>query len=334
MRMRQTSDRTSLKRVLFGALMLLAAASTAGHAQTYPSKPVTIVVPFAAGGPTDSMARAVSERLRQALGQPVIIENVTGAGGTIGVTRAARAAPDGYTISMGHVGTHVINGAIYPLPFDLINDLEPVVLLGSNPMLVVSKNAIPAKNLTELIAWLKANQDKASIGTAGIGSGAHFSAVYFQSLIGTKIPYVAYRGTGPAIQDLVAGQIDLIVDQASNSLPQAQAGRIRAYGVTDTKRLAAAPDIPTVDEAGLPGFHVAVWTALWVPKGTSRDIIARLNTAAKEALADPAVRKRLADVGVDLPPLDQQTPEALRALQKAEAAKWWPMIKAANVKPE
>jgi tripartite-type tricarboxylate transporter receptor subunit TctC len=322
-----------MRKLLGVALMLIAGASGAS-AQTYPSKPITINVPFAAGGPTDSMARAVSERLRQALGQTVIIENVTGAAGTIGVTRAARAAPDGYTVSMGHLGTHVINGAIYPLPFDLVNDFEPVILLGSNPMLIVSKNAIPAKNLTELIGWLKANQDKSTFGTAGIGSGAHFSALYMQSLIGTKIPYVAYRGTGPAIQDLVAGQIDAIVDQASNSLPQVQAGRIRAYAVTDTKRLAAAPDIPTVDQAGLPGFHVGVWSAFWVPKGTPKGIIAKINAAAKEALADPAVQKRLGDVGVEISPLDRQTPEALRALQKAEAAKWWPIIKAANVKPE
>jgi tripartite-type tricarboxylate transporter receptor subunit TctC len=322
-----------MKRLL-GAFAFLLVGVLAVQAQSYPSKPITIIVPFAAGGPTDALARAVSDKLRQALGQAIIIENVTGAAGSIGVTRAARAPADGYTISMGHLGTHVINGAIYSLPFDLINDLEPVALLGSNPMLIVSKNAIPARSLTELVAWLKANQDKSTIGTAGIGSGAHFSALYMQSLIGTKIPYVAYRGTGPALQDLVAGQIDVIVDQASNSLPQVQAGRIRAYGVTDTKRLPAAPEIPTVDEAGLPGFHVAVWSALWVPKGTPKEIIARLNAAAKEALADPAVRKRLGDVGVDIPPLDQQTPEALRALQKAEAAKWWPIIKAANVKPE
>jgi tripartite-type tricarboxylate transporter receptor subunit TctC len=322
-----------IKRMVAVALAAGLAIATA-HADNYPSKPITIIVPFAAGGPTDALARAVSERLRQALGQPILIENVTGAAGTIGVTRAARSAPDGYTISMGHLGTHVINGAIYSLPFDLINDLEPVVLLGSNPMLIVSKNAVPAKNLKELIAWLKENQGKASIGTAGIGSGAHFSALYFQSLIGTKIPYVAYRGTGPAIQDLVAGQIDLIVDQASNSLPQVQAGRIRAYAVTDDKRLGAATDIPTVDQAGLPGFHVAVWSAFWVPKGTPKEIIAKVNGAAKEALADPAVRKRLADVGVEIPSLDKQTPDALRALQKTEAAKWWPMIKAANVKPE
>jgi tripartite-type tricarboxylate transporter receptor subunit TctC len=322
-----------MKKLFLTALALVAGAMTA-HAQTYPSKPITINVPFAAGGPTDSLARAVSERMRQSLGQPVLIENVTGAGGTIGVTRAARAPADGYTISMGHLGTHVINGAIYPLPFDLINDLDPVILLGANPMLIVSKNALPAKDLKELIDWLKANQEKATIGTAGVGSGAHFSAVYFQSLIGTKVPYVAYRGTGPAIQDLVAGQIDVIIDQASNALPQVQGGRIRAYGVTDTKRLEADGSIPTVDEAGLPGYHISLWSALWVPKGTPKDIIAKLNAAAKEALADPAVKKRLHDVGVDIPPVAQQTPEALHALQKAEAAKWWPMIKAAGVKPQ
>jgi tripartite-type tricarboxylate transporter receptor subunit TctC len=324
-----------MKTILTAALTLLAVGVAGAQAQSYPSKPVTIIVPFAAGGPTDAMARALSDRMRQALGgQTIVIENVTGAAGSIAVTRGARSAPDGYTISMGHLGTHVINGAIYSLPYDLIEDFEPVALLGSNPMLIVSKNAMPAKNLTELVAWLKANQDKTTIGTAGVGSGTHFSALYFQNLIGTKIPYVPYRGTGPALQDLVAGQIDLIVDQASNSLPQVQAGRIRAYGVTDTKRLAAEPSIPTVDEAGLPGFHVAVWSAFWVPKGTPKDIVAKLNSAVVESLADPAVRKRLGDVGVDIPAREQLTPEALRALQKAEAAKWWPMIKAANVKPE
>ena len=318
------------------AVAVAASSLIAAHAnaQTFPSKPITIIVPFAAGGPSDVLSRTIGERMHATLNQPVVIENVTGAAGTIGVTRAARSPADGYTISMGHLGTHVINGAIYPLPFDLIEDLEPVALLGANPMLIVSKNALPAKNLKELIAWLKTNQDKATIGTAGVGSGAHFSGVYFQSLIGTKIQYVPYRGTGPALQDLVAGQIDLIVDQASNSLPQVQAGTIRAYGVTDTKRLAAATDIPTVDEAGLPGFHVSVWSAFWVPKGTPKDVIAKLNAAVVESLADPAVRKRLGDVGVEIAPRDQQTPEVLRALQKTEAAKWWPMIKAAGVKPE
>jgi tripartite-type tricarboxylate transporter receptor subunit TctC len=263
-----------MRKLFTAALVLLSAVAASAQADTFPSKPVTIIVPFAAGGPTDAMARAVSERLRQALGQPLLIENVTGAGGSIGVARAVRAPADGYTISMGHLGTYVVNGAIYPLTFDLINDFEPVIELGSNPMLIVSKNAVPAKNLKELIAWLKANEAKSTIGTAGVGSGSHFSGVYFQSLVGTKIQYVPYRGTGPALQDLVAGQIDVLIDQASNSLPQAQAGKIRAYGVTAAKRLAAAPDIPTVDEAGLSGFHVSVWTALWVPKGTPKDVIA------------------------------------------------------------
>ena len=323
-----------MKRMLLATLALLAGAAAGAQAQQFPSKPVTVIVPFAAGGPSDALVRAVGERMRQSLNQPVVIENVTGAAGSTGVTRAARAPADGYTVSMGHLGTHVINGAIYPLPFDLIEDFEPVALLGSNPMVIVSKNAVPAKDLKELIGWLKANQEKATFGTAGVGSGAHFSGVYFQSLIGTRIPYVAYRGTGPALQDLVAGQIDVIVDQASNSLPQIQAGRIRAYGVTDTKRLAAEPSIPTVDEAGLPGFHVLLWSALWVPKGTPKDVIAKLNAAVVEALADPAVKKRLGDVGVDIPAREQLTPEVLRALQKSEAAKWWPVIKAASIKPE
>ena len=320
--------------MLLATLALLAGAVAGAQAQPFPSKPVTVIVPFSAGGPSDALVRAVGERMRQTLNQPVVVENVTGAAGSAGVTRAARAPADGYTVSMGHLGTHVINGAIYPLSFDLIEDFEPIALLGSNPMVIVSKNAVPAKDLKELIGWLKANQEKATFGTAGVGSGAHFSGVYFQSLIGTKIPYVAYRGTGPALQDHVAGQIDVIVDQASNSLPQVQAGRIRAYGVTDTKRLAAEPGIPTVDEAGLPGFHVLLWSALWVPKGTPKDVIARLNAAVVESLADPAVKKRLGDVGVDIPAREQLTPEVLRALQKSEAAKWWPMIKAANIKPE
>jgi len=230
-------------------------------AQGYPSRPINMIVPFPAGGATDTLARFLAEQMRPILGQPIVIENVAGAAGTIGVGRAVRSAPDGYTISFGHLGTHVANGAIYSLPYDLLGDLEPVVLLPSNPMVVVSKTALAAKTLKELLAWLKANQDRATIGTAGVGSGSHFSGVYFQSLIGTKIGYVPYRGTGPALQDLVAGQIDLIVDQASNSLPQAQAGRIRAYAVSDTKRLAAEPSIPTADEAGLPGFHMTHWTA-------------------------------------------------------------------------
>jgi tripartite-type tricarboxylate transporter receptor subunit TctC len=307
---------------------------SAAQAQPYPSRPITMVVPFAAGGPTDAIARAISERMRVSLGQSIPIENVTGAGGSIGVGRAVRAPADGYTLSLGHTGTHVVNGAIYPLQYDLLNDFEPIALIASNPMMIVTKNAMPPKNLRELIDWLKANPDKVAVGMAGVGSASHFAGVYFQNLINVQLNFVPYRGTGPALLDLVAGQIDMIVDQASNSLAQVQAGTIRAYGISAEKRLAAAPDIPTTDEAGLPDFHVSLGSALWVPKGTPKDVIAKLNAAVVEALADPAVRQRLAEVGLEIPPREQQTPQALGAYQKAEIAKWWPIIKAANIKPE
>jgi tripartite-type tricarboxylate transporter receptor subunit TctC len=307
---------------------------SAAQAQPYPSRPITMVVPFAAGGPTDAIARAISERMRVSLGQSILIENVTGAGGSISVGRAVRAPADGYTLSLGHTGTHVVNGAIYPLQYDLLNDFEPIALIASNPMIIVTKNAVPPKNLRELIDWLKANAGKVATGTAGVGSASHFAGVYFQNLIKVQLNFVPYRGTGPALQDLVAGQIDMIVDQASNSLAQVQAGTIRAYGISAEKRLAAAPDIPTTDEAGLPGFHVSLWSALWAPKGTPKDVIAKLNAAVTDALADPAVRQRLADVGLEIPPREQQTPQALGAYQKAEIEKWWPIIKAAGIKPE
>jgi tripartite-type tricarboxylate transporter receptor subunit TctC len=322
-----------MKKLAVIAAALFSCLAASAQAQTFPSKPITIIVPFAAGGPSDVLARVIGEKMRVTLKETVVIENVTGAAGTIGVTRAVRSPADGYTISFGHLGTHVVNGAIYPLPFDLVEDLDPVTLLGANPMLVVSKTAIPAKSLKELIDWLKANQNKATFGTAGVGSGAHFSGVFLQSLIGTHASYVPYRGTGPALQDLVAGQIDIIVDQASNSLPQVQAGSIRAYAVTDSKRIAAAPDVPTVDEAGLPGFHVSLWSGFWVPKGTPKDIVGKLNEAVRAALDDPAVQKRYAELGLEPPSASQRTPEALRAHQKSEVAKWWPVIKAANVKP-
>jgi tripartite-type tricarboxylate transporter receptor subunit TctC len=322
------------KPLIAVALAAMAAFAGDAAAQSYPSRPITIIVPFAAGGPSDVLARVIGERMRGTVGQTVIVENVTGAGGTIGVTRAARAPADGYTISFGHLGTHVINGAIYPLTFDLLNDLDPVGLIGGNPQMIVSKNAVPAKNLKELIAWIKANEADVTFGTAGVGSGSHFSGLYFQSLIGTKARYVPYRGTGPAMQDLVAGNIDIIVDQASNAMPQVQGGKIRAYAITQGKRMAAGPDIPTVDEAGLPGYHIWLWSGLWVPKGTPKDIVAKLNAAMRGALGDADVLKRFGDLGLDAAPADRQTPDALRAHQKAEADKWWPMIKAAGVKPQ
>ncbi len=306
---------------------------TGASAQTYPSKPITIVVPFAAGGPSDALARILGDRMKATLGQSFIIENVTGAGGSIGVGRAVRAPADGYTVSFGHLGTHVANQAIYPLQYDMLTDLDPVVLLPSNPMVMVSRNSLPAKSLQELIAWLKANP-KGSAGTAGAGSGSHIAGVYLQNLTGLRLQFVPYRGTAPALTDLVAGQIDIIVDQASNSMQQIRTGNIRAYAITDRKRLSAAPDIPTVDEAGLPGFYMTLWNGLWVPKGTPKEAVNRLNAAVVEALTDPAVKSRLVDLGLEIPDRAQLTPEALGAWHKAEAGKWWPIIKAANIKPE
>ena len=323
---------------MFWRLFVLAAAlvvvAPATQAQPYPSRPITMVVPFAAGGPTDTLARILAERMRQSLGQTIVIENTTGAAGSIGVGRVVRAAADGYTVSIGHWSTHVVNGAIYPLGYDLLKDLDPVALLPANPQLIVTKPTVPAQDLKGLIAWVKENQDKISGGTAGAGSASHIGGIYFQQKTGTRYTFVPYRGTGPAIQDLIAGQIDLMVDQSSNSLPHVQGGRLRAFAVTAAKRLASAPEIPTVDEAGLPGFYISVWHGLWVPHGTPAEAVARLTAAAQDALADPVVQKRLGELGQEIPPRDQQTPQGLHAHQQAEIEKWWPIIKAANIKLE
>jgi tripartite-type tricarboxylate transporter receptor subunit TctC len=306
--------------------------SRMASAQAYPARPITIVVPFAAGGPTDTLARILADRMRVSLGQTVVIENAVGAAGTIGVNRVARAAPDGYTVSIGHLGTHVINGAIYTLQYDLLKDFEPVGLIADHPSLVVSKNAVPAKDLKQLIAWAKANG--ASVGTSGTGAVTHVAGILFANLTGAQLRFVPYRGAGPALQDVVAGQIDLMFDQASNSLPHVRGDRIRAYAVMDKQRMAVAPDIPTVDEAGLPKFHISVWHALWVPNGTPKLVVAKLNAAVVEALDDANVRSKLADLGQLIFPRDQLTPEALLALHQAEIEKWWPIIKAANIKGE
>jgi tripartite-type tricarboxylate transporter receptor subunit TctC len=313
------------------SVIALAAAAPAS-AQIYPSRPVTLVVPLAAGGPLDTLARILAEPMRAALGQAVIVENVTGAGGTVGAGRVARAAPDGYTIGVGFLGTHVLNGALYALPYDVVKDFDPIALISSNPHLVVTKATLPARNLRELIAWLKLNP--ASAGNAGVGSSTHVAGLLFQQATGTRFQMVPYRGAAPALADVMAGQIDLMVDVASNSLPYLQSGKIKAYAVTADTRLASAPDIPTVDEAGLPGFHMSTWYALFGPKGMPQDVGGKLNAVAVSALADPAVSRRLADLGLDIPPRAQQTPDALAALQRAEIEKWWPLIKAANLKAE
>ena len=323
-----------MRRIILAALTGILAFGGIARADNFPSRPITIVVPFAAGGPSDVMARILAERMKVTLGETLLVENVTGAGGSIGVGRAVRSPPDGYTISFGHLGTHVANGAVYKLGYDLVTDLEPVALLPSNPMIIVSKNAIPAKSLKELIAWLKEKAAPAATGTAGAGSGSHIAGLYFENATGIKLQYVPYRGTGPAMNDLVAGQIDVMFDQLSNSINQVRAGKIRGYAVTDTKRAGSAPDVPTTDEAGLPGFHMTLWSGLWVPKGTPKDIVAKLNTAALDALNDAAVRKQFENLGLAMPPKDKLSPQALGDWQKAEIAKWWPMIKAANVKVE
>jgi len=305
------------------------------RAQTYPSRPIAMVIGYAAGGPTDVVGRVVANAMRASLGQPVVIENVAGANGTIGTGRVVRAAGDGYTIGFGNWNTHVVNGAVYALAYDLMNDFAPIAPIAAGPCLIVANKAIPANNLKDLVAWLKANPDRASVGTAGVGgSTGQVGGVFFRNMTGTRFGFVPYRGAGPALQDLVAGQIDLMFDLAANSLPQVRAGTVKAIAVMSNSRTAAAPDIPTVDEAGLPGLYLSGGYAVFAPKRTPKEIIAKLNAAVRHALADQGVGKQLADLGMEIFSPDQQTPEALAALQRSEIDKWWPIIKAANIKAE
>ena len=316
------------------ALAATLATISAAPAQVYPSRPITIVIPFPPGGVFDTIGRTIADRMKGSLGQSVILENVGGANGAIGVGRVARASPDGYTLCLGYWGTHVVNAAIYTLQYDPLKDFEPISLMVANPQLIVSKNALPAKDLRELIGWLKDNADKATLATVGSGSPAHIAGVFFQQLTGTRFQLVPYRGGAPAVQDLVAGQVDFSILQAGAVLPQVRAGRIRAYAVTAKTRMDSAPDIATADEAGAPGLHLSTWSGLWAPKGTPSAIVAKLNAAVVDALADPTVRQRLADIGQEIFPREQQTPEALFALQKAEVHKWWSIIKAAEIRAE
>ena len=317
-----------------GAVIFALASIGSAAAETYPSRPITLVVPLGVGGSTDVIGRLMAEGMRQQLEQPIIVENTTGAGGIIGVGRVARAAPDGYTILIGQWGTNVASGAIYPLQFDLVKDFEPVALIATQPFLIVAKKSIPANNLGELIAWLKANANKAAQGNSGIGTPSHVGGILFQNAIGAHLTMVPYRGAGQSMQDLVAGQIDMMLDTPALSLPQLRGGTIKAYAVTAKSRLALAPDIPTTDEAGLPGFYFSFWHAIWVPKGTPKNVVGKLNEAVVSALTDPVVRKRLTDIAQDIFPREQLTPEALFAYHKAEIEKWWPVIKAANIKAE
>jgi tripartite-type tricarboxylate transporter receptor subunit TctC len=318
----------------FAGAATLAPLSRSARAEEYPSHPITIIVPFAAGGPLDISGRILAAKMQQTLGQPVIVENVGGAAGSIGLGRVARAMPDGYTLGLGIWTTHVVNGALYALPYDVQKDFEPVGLYTDGPLILVARKTLPANNLQELIAWLKANPDKATAGTSGVGSPQHVFGVLFENVTGTRFQFAHYRGGGQATQDLVAGQIDLVFSDVITALPQIRAGNIKAYAVMAKSRMAVTPDVPTVDEAGLPGLYSSVWNALWAPKDTPRDIVLKLNAAVVDAVFDPVVREHLTDIGRVFFSRDQLTPEALGALQKAEIDKWWPIIRAAGMKGE
>jgi tripartite-type tricarboxylate transporter receptor subunit TctC len=326
-------NRRTFLRFSASAAALPAARRTA-QAQAYPSHAITLVVPTAAGGAMDSVTRIIAERMRMPLGQAVVVENISGANGNIGVGRVARAAPDGYTLIVGNWNSQVANGALYTLQYDVLKDFEPISLIASFPQLIIARPSMPADDLAGLIAWLKTNPGKASLGIPGVGSIAHVSGVFFQNTTGVHFQFVPYRGTPPAMEDLVAGRIDMMFDAPAPSLPQVSAGRIKAYAVMAGTRLAAAPEIPTVDEAGLPGFYFSLWFGLWAPKGTPKDVIARLNDAVVSTIAEPSIRQKIAERSMEIPPRAQQTPEALGAFHRAEIEKWWPIIKAAGIKGE
>jgi tripartite-type tricarboxylate transporter receptor subunit TctC len=320
-------------RMFAVAVSLVLSLATAAFGDAYPSRPITIIVPFAAGGPADTLSRLLGAQMQRSLGQPLIVENAPGAAGTIGVARVVRATPDGYTIGIGHLGTNVFNGALYDLPYDLLNDLEPIALLPANVSVLITKKDVPATNLRELIAWLKAHPDQATAATAGIGTVAHIATIYFERMTGVHLTIVPYRSGAAADTDVIAGHVTLLFDQVTGGSAQLyRSGAVKAFAVAAKSRLPSLPEIPTVDEAGLPGLYVSTWYGFWAPKGTPPDIINKLNAATVTALADPALRQKLTAQEAQFPPADQMSPEALGAFQKAEIAKWWPIIKAAHIK--
>jgi tripartite-type tricarboxylate transporter receptor subunit TctC len=317
-------------------LSLLAGAITvrplAAYAESYPVRPIHMIVPFPAGGATDVLGRVLAERMKDILGQPIIVENISGAAGSIAVGRVTRTVADGYTLSIGTSTTHMLTGGLYDLPFNLLTDLDPIIMIGSEPLLIVAKKDFPANNLKNLIAWLKANPDKASVGIAGVGATGHLTGIAFQKETGTKFQFIPYKGNGPGMQDLAAGNIDFMIEPSSNFRGLVKAGSIKAIAVTSAERIDTYPDTPTAIEAGLPGFTASLWYGLWVRSGTPVEIETTLNDAMRKTLGDPSIEKRLHELGVEIAPTAQQSPQYLRSFQKSEAERWWPIIKAANIK--
>jgi tripartite-type tricarboxylate transporter receptor subunit TctC len=323
-----------MKATVFYLALALAANTVSAAAQSYPSRPITLIIPGPAGGPGDLVGRVLIERMKTSLGQPLVMENIAGANGTIATARAARASPDGYTLILGTWNSQVGASAVYPVTYDVLTDFEPIALVTISRLWLVGKAALPPNNMAELIAWLKANPGKASVATVGQGSASHVCVVHLQNATGTEFQLVFYRGGAPAYQDLVAGHIDLMCAERSATVEHLRAGRIKAFGLLAEKRWSAAPEVPTMEEGGVPGAHIPWLQGFWAPKGTPPDIVTKLNAAVVEALADPAVHQRLTDFGLDVAPENQRTPEALRAFHKAETEKWWPVIKASGAKPE
>jgi tripartite-type tricarboxylate transporter receptor subunit TctC len=323
-----------MTRLLLAVAFAILQAIGGAGAQVYPSRQITIVVPAVAGGSTDAIARVVANRLQAALGPPVVVENVAGAGGAIGTARVARAAPDGYTLGVGNWNSRVSAGVVYPAQYDALRDFEPIALLTNAPIWIVARHALPATSVNELIAWLKANPGKATAGFVGAGTASHLCGIHFQNTTGTRFQFAPYRSGAPAYSDLVAGHIDLMCAESSATAPHVRSGKLKAHAVLAKTRWFGAPDVPSVDEVGLPGLYMSFWQGLWAPRGTPKDVIARINSVVVDTFSDPAVRQRLTDQGLEIPPRELQTPEGFGAFHQAEIERWWPIIKAANIKPD